>query len=202
MAERIYLIRHGETDSNAARIVQTPETPLSERGREQARRVGERLAAVGIDAILSSDLERAHETARAIAAATGKEIELDASLQERNFGDLRGTPYTELREDIFAHDFTPPGGENGTVFDARVAQAWERVLQQAEATDGILAVVSHGLVLRGLAEHCLDTGGHEPDSDWANTCVTIVTPTPPYPVERLACTEHLEGTSGAPGGIA
>lgn len=202
MAERIYLIRHGETPSNAARVVQTPETPLSERGREQAQRLGLRMAAARPDAILASDLMRARETAEAVAAATHAPITLDASLQERNFGDMRGTPYSELREDIFAWDFTPPAGESGAMFDARVAQAWQQVIQQAENTAGILAVVTHGLVLRALAEQFLDTTGITPASDWANTCVTIVAGTAPWPAERLACTEHLEGLLDADGGAA
>ena len=51
----ILLIRHGETPGNAARVVQTPDTPLSERGLEQARRLAVRLAGVRLGRILSSE---------------------------------------------------------------------------------------------------------------------------------------------------
>ena len=61
----IFLIRHGETPGNVARIVQRPDIPLSERGRAQAGRLAHRLATAGITRILSSDLRRA---ARRIAA--------------------------------------------------------------------------------------------------------------------------------------
>src|SRR5512143_2148507 len=67
----IFLVRHGETDANAARVVQTPDVPLSARGREQARALATRLAGEGVAHIVSSDLARADETARTIAAATG-----------------------------------------------------------------------------------------------------------------------------------
>ena len=66
----IYLIRHGETAGNAARIVQMPDTPLNDRGERQARQVAQRMARHGVDAILVSDYERAHATARAVQAAT------------------------------------------------------------------------------------------------------------------------------------
>lgn len=203
MASQIYLIRHGETPSNATRVVQTPETPLSKRGRKQAIALGRRLAQQDVTAILSSDLERAHETARAVAAITGAAISLDATLQERNFGDIRGTPYHDLDVDIFAHDYVPPGGEGGSTFERRVADAWAATREAASRTEGILAVVTHGLVLRVLAEKHLETGHQEPSSEWQNTCVTIVDPAPPFLVDRLGCIAHLdEGGREQAGGVA
>jgi probable phosphoglycerate mutase len=165
----IYLIRHGETAYNAGRILQTPEVPLSERGAEQARRLSARLAGAGIARILSSDLERALATARALAGATGAPVHLDALLQERNFGELRGRPYRELGFDPFAPDYVPPGGESVSVFEARVARAWERIRAHAAEAGGPLAVVTHGLV-----------------------CLTTIDG-PPWTVRLLACTAHLAG---------
>src|SRR5688572_18406345 len=100
----IFVVRHGETELNAARIIQMPTTPLSERGRGQAKRLGHRLAPVGITRILTSDFLRAIETAEAIAARTDAPIVVDPLLRERNFGDIRGTPYNELGRDPFAPD--------------------------------------------------------------------------------------------------
>ena len=105
----ILLIRHGETDSNAARIVQTPDIPLSARGIAQAERLAQRLAGLGVSRILSSDLTRAVMTAERLRAATGAPIAFDAGLQERNFGDVRGRAYAELGVDILAPDYEPPG---------------------------------------------------------------------------------------------
>ncbi|MFP8874056.1 MAG: histidine phosphatase family protein, partial [Myxococcota bacterium] len=149
----IYLIRHGETDLNAARVLQMPETPLSTRGREQARRLAEHLRDAGIVHVLASDYARAEQTARPLERATGATLELDALLQERNFGHLRGTAYADLSEDLFAPNFAPPGGETEEVFGDRVAKAWKRVTEVAARVPGHLAVVTHGLVCRGIVLH-------------------------------------------------
>ena len=67
----IYLIRHGETVGNAARIVQRPDSPLSPRGLEQAERLARRLASAGIGRIVSSDRVRALATAERLQRVTG-----------------------------------------------------------------------------------------------------------------------------------
>jgi 2,3-bisphosphoglycerate-dependent phosphoglycerate mutase len=196
MATGILLIRHGETGSNAARIVQTPDTPLSPRGRDQTRRLALRLAAEGgLTRLVSSDLARAHETAMAISAATGLPVELEPLLQERNFGTFRGTPYAELRVDLFAAEFEPPEGEDGAAFGRRVDRAWARVCELAAATPGRIAIVTHGLVCDELARRHLACGEHSAPAAWGNTCVTVVEGAPPWRVQRLACTAHLDDDS-------
>src|SRR5262245_63847426 len=97
----LYLVRHGETRENAARIVQLPDVPLSRDGLAQAQQVARRLAGLRITRVLSSDLERAVMTARVIAEVTGAALTLELLLRERDFGDVRGTPYAELPADIF-----------------------------------------------------------------------------------------------------
>jgi probable phosphoglycerate mutase len=204
----IYLIRHGETDGNRARIVQVPETPLSERGREQARRLGARLAGLGIARLVASDLARAHETAQAVSALTRVDVEPEPLLQERNFGDIRGTPYAELAESPFGPAYAPPGGETWADFHARVDAAWDRVRAAAEATEGNLAVVTHGLVLHSLAvRHLVLPAGvvRAPDDGpplaFGNTALSIVDKVAPFRISLFACTAHLgevgpEGVSG------
>jgi len=157
----IYLIRHGETLGNRNRIVQIPETPLSDRGLDQAARLGERLRAHPIRHILASDLARADMTARAVSHALGLGVESEPLLQERNFGDLRGTPYDELEEDLFGPDFAPPGGEAWEEFHERVDRAWQRICALAPGLDGHLAVVTHGLVLHSLFQRHLALPGEE-----------------------------------------
>ena len=132
---RILLIRHGETAGNAARIVQKPDIPLSPRGEAQAAALARRLAGEGVAQILSSDLARAAATAERLRAATGAPLGFDPLLQERNFGDVRGTPYDALGFDLFAPDYAPPNGETWEVFHARVDRAWERVRALSAATD-------------------------------------------------------------------
>jgi len=187
----IFLIRHGETASNAARIVQTPETPLSEHGLAQAERLARRLAGEGIAEILSSDLPRARMTAERIAAATAAPIAFDAGLQERNFGDLRGRPYAALGIDLFASDYAPPNGESWDAFHARVDATWPRVLDVAAAARGHLAVITHGLVCRAVAERVLRLDRAALDTPWRNTSVTIIDG-PPWRARLLNCTAHLD----------
>lgn len=199
----IYLVRHGETPGNAARVFQTPDVPLSARGEEQARRLARRLANAGVARILSSDFARAAGTAEALRVATGAPLGFEPLLQERSFGDLRGRPYAELDFDPFAPNYTPPAGESWEAFHARVDGAWERVRSTALETGGHLAVVTHGLVCFSLvSRHAERDQADTPLLGFANTSLTIIGQTPPHPVELLACTDHLGEEDAAPGGLA
>lgn len=197
----IYILRHGQTPGNAARVLQTPDVPLSLQGREQARRAAGRIAAAGVARILSSDFTRAAETALLLREATGAPLEFEPLLQERNLGELRGRAYAELDFDVFAPDYQPPGGESWEVFHQRVERAWERVLACAATTEGDLAVVTHGLVCRSLATHQLELPEDAPlEHGFANTSLTLVEAQPPYPVRIFNCTAHLDDEVG--GGVA
>jgi 2,3-bisphosphoglycerate-dependent phosphoglycerate mutase len=194
----IFLIRHGETAGNAARILQYPDIPLSPRGRAQAERLGRRLANAGIAGILSSDMARAAMTAEQVARATGLPITFEPLLHERNFGDIRGKAYADLDFDPFDLGYAPPNGESWEVFHARVDRAWVRVREVASATDGHLAVVTHGLVCRSLASRYLALGDTliVPER-WENTSVTIIDGQAPWRVELLNCCVHLEDLPAA-----
>jgi broad specificity phosphatase PhoE len=193
VSPHLFLIRHGETVGNASRIVQRPDSPLSPRGVAQAERLARRLAAEGVARIVSSDLARALTTAETVRRATGAPLVLDPLLHERNFGDLRGTPYADLGFDMFAEGYAPPNGESWPVFHARVDRAWARVQALAAETDGPLAVVTHGLVCRSLAaRHLRLPEGCEAPERWENTSLTIVGCPAPWPVRLLNCVAHLE----------
>jgi 2,3-bisphosphoglycerate-dependent phosphoglycerate mutase len=197
----ILLIRHGETDSNAARIVQTPDVPLSARGIAQAERLAQRLAGEGVAAILCSDLRRAIMTAERVQAATGAPLMRDAGLQERNYGDIRGRTYASLGVDILAPEYAPPGGERWGDFHARVDAAWERIAAAAAATAGNLAVITHGLVCYSLAlRHLQLPRDHRAAGGWNNASLTIIEARPPWVVRALNCTSHLD--EAAPGNAA
>ncbi len=196
---RLFLIRHGETVGNASRTVQLPDDPLSPRGVAQAERLARRLAAEGIAHILSSDFARARTTAEHLQRATGAPLTFEPLLQERNFGDLRGTPYADLGFDMFEPDYAPPNGESWPVFHTRVDQAWARVQALAAATGGRLAVVTHGLVCRSLAaNHLILPDGEIAPERWENTSLTIVDWPAPWRVRLLNCVTHLEGLDAAP----
>ena len=189
----ILLIRHGETALNVARTLQPLETPLSERGRAQARALAARLAGAGIVAILSSDQPRALQTAQAIAAATGLPVETSELLRERNFGDLRGLPYDTLGFDPLTREDAPANGESGAMFRDRVAAAFAHALARRRTLNGPLAVVTHGLVIGQLAARHLrlaDMAALPPS--WANTSLTVVGAEPPHSVELLNCCAHLD----------
>ncbi len=199
----IYLIRHGETELNARRVVQVPETPLSARGIEQAGRLAARIAEAGIRAILASDYIRAAMTAERIAQVTGLPIAHEPLLRERHFGDLRGVAYDELEArgiEPFHEDYAPPAGETWDAFHARVDRAWEAVGRAAAAGEGDLAVVTHGLVCHSIVRRHL---GERPDPNAAlafpNTSVTEIAG-PPWRARVVGCDAHLDEPRGEGGG--
>jgi probable phosphoglycerate mutase len=193
----ILLVRHGETAGNAARVVQRPEVPLNERGIRQAAQLAERLLGLGFAHVLCSDLLRARMTAEPLRARAGVAIEDTPLLQERNFGDLRGTPYAELDFDPFAPDYVPPHGESVEAFHRRVAQAFALVVERRRGLSGSLVVITHGLVCRAiLANHA--RAEVLPDH-FANTSLTILEPDPPFAARLVNGTQHL---SQGPDGMA
>ena len=196
---RLFLIRHGETEGNALRIVQHPHVPLSPRGLVQAERLARRLAAEGIARIVASDYARAVTTAEHLQRATGAPLVIEPLLRERNFGDLRGRPYAELGFDMFEPDYAPPNGETWPMFHERVDRAWAKVQELAAATsDGSLAVVTHGLVCRSLAARHLILGdGVVAPERWENASLTIVDWPAPWRVRLLNCVTHLDGLDAA-----
>src|SRR5580693_6169548 len=170
----IVLVRHGETDGNAARVLQRPDVPLNERGMGQADRLARRLCARGFVAILCSDLVRARMTADPLAAGSGIAIEESPLLQERNFGDLRGMAYAALAEDPFGPDVAPPNGEDWPTFHARVADAFAFIVSRRRSTNGALVVITHGLVCRAVVErHTQVADGAVVPERFDNTSVTV-----------------------------
>ncbi|MEE3332093.1 MAG: histidine phosphatase family protein [Myxococcota bacterium] len=199
------MIRHGETPSNAARIFQTPETPLSDRGVAQAECLAARLRHHPVGLVLASDLERAHQTARIVVTECGAPLELEPLLHERNFGDLRGTAYADVQGDPFGADFAPPAGETWAQFHERVDRAWDAVLAVAQRCDGDLVVVTHGLVCGALLDRKLAAGSatQYPEMGthaFANTSITIASGSAPWTLERVGCIEHLSELEPTPEG--
>jgi len=120
-------------------------------------------------------------------------VSFDPLLQERNFGDIRGTAYDDLGFELFAPDYAPPNGETWDVFHARVDRAWARVQALAAATSGALAVVTHGLVCRSLAARHLTLADDAAVPErWENSSLTIVEGGAPWRVRLLNCIAHLD----------
>ena len=98
----LLLVRHGETDWNAAgRLQGHTDRPLNDYGRSQAEALAETLAADEIDAVYSSDLARARETADIVAARLGLPVAVHADLREKNWGNWEGlTPAERERVEL------------------------------------------------------------------------------------------------------
>src|SRR5687767_15916178 len=93
---RLYIFRHGETDWNLARRIQGhTDIALNERGRDQARDLANRLERYPIQAILSSDLARARETAEIVARRSDVPVFVDERLREASLGDAEGLTVDE-----------------------------------------------------------------------------------------------------------
>jgi probable phosphoglycerate mutase len=188
----ILVVRHGETDGNALRILQRADVPLNARGISQAEQLARRLSGERFVHILCSDLLRAQMTAAPIASLTGIAIEETPLLQERNFGDLRGTPYADLAEDPFGPDYAPPNGEDWPAFHARVAEAFAFIVDRRRGVNGTLVVVTHGFVVRALVErHALLPAGVVSPEKFDNTGVTVLHEDAPHGISLLNCTRHL-----------
>ena len=83
---RVYFVRHGETNLNAARTLQPADSELSAKGEEQAKFLAKRVSQLPIDVIISSPMKRAQQTAGIINAALQKQIIYSELLQERARG--------------------------------------------------------------------------------------------------------------------
>lgn len=155
---RLLLARHGQTEANARQIFQGQGGgPLDAKGREQAALLGRRLVATKLDAIVSSDLARAEETARIVAEALSLTPTVDPSLREIDVGAWSGCSIDEVKErfaDEYAAwhagiDVRRGGGETYAELAARMRRAVDRI---ARAHPGrAVLVVSHGAALRALA---------------------------------------------------
>ena len=196
----ILLIRHGETDGNAARIVQVPETPLNARGLAQAARLAERLTGRAVRQIVASDYARAAMTAEAVSGVTGVPVTLRPGLRERNFGDHRGRRFDDFDFDIFAPDHEPPNGESVPAFHARVATEWQSVCALADGMEGDLAVVSHAMWNRSVVETLLGITTREDGSPirWPNTSLSVFEG-PPWQATLVANADHLDDSGVADG---
>lgn len=156
----LYLVRHGETDWNAARRIQgRTDIPLNDAGREQARQAAELLARRSWDAVYASPLSRAHETASIIAQRVGVGDVTDVDeLVERDYGEAEGMSFEQI-EALYPEGVRAPGQETREQVASRVVPA---LLALAERHPGErLVVVSHGGAIRSVLQTA-DPGTQHP----------------------------------------
>jgi len=147
----ILLARHGETDWNrTGRFQGHADPPLNDAGRAQARELADRLRDTPFDAVYTSDLRRAHETAEIVAASHGVPVVADPGLREVDIGSWSGLTRAEVEQrfpDAEHHD-----GESRADHLARVLATVERIARAHP--DARILIVSHGGSLRALRRHC------------------------------------------------
>ncbi len=151
----IVVVRHGETAWNQeARMQGHLDSPLNAAGIEQAEAVAVRLAAERFAALYSSDLGRAYETARRIAARTGHRVVADARLRERHLGVLQGLTRADAQRelpDVYegyrsgGPEYVIPSGESAAQTSARVLAALAEIGGRHAGERAV--VVAHGGVL-------------------------------------------------------
>ena len=167
-ATNIVLIRHGETAWNAERRLQGHiDIALNTEGRRQAGALAAALAGEHFDAIVASDLQRALQTAEALAAARGMPVQIDPALRERCFGGFEGLLYAEI-EQRFPVEFAawqardvdavmPHGARNAETFRQFYQRSVGAILHWAESHPGqSIALVAHGGVLECAYRAALD----------------------------------------------
>jgi len=158
-----YLVRHGETEWNAkGRICGRTDVPLSEAGRQQAKRLAERLKSIPFQALYSSPLKRALETARLIAEPLGLQPILDDRLLELDYGLWEGKTLAQIMDDhpktfraweADPAQIAPPGGETGLAAQRRIVSFLDALAARCPA--GQVLVTFHKTVCRLAICHAL-----------------------------------------------
>ncbi len=145
----LYLVRHGETEWNAARRIQgSTDIPLNETGRRQAARTADLLARRRFDAVLSSPLSRAAETADIIAARLGvDEPQRVAAMVERRYGAAEGLDYRTI-DALYPPGTSVPGRESREAVARRVMPALLEIARDRAGQR--VCVVTHGGVIRSV----------------------------------------------------
>lgn len=162
---KLIIVRHGEVAGNVAEkkaFVGWGDIPLTERGLRQAQAVGEYLQNETIDAVYSSDLQRARITAENIAAPHNLTVQADPDLREVNYGDWEGLSEAELLERYSEQwqarqgdpwNVAAVGGENHAQMWARFSPKWNALLERHKGQTAVL--VGHNGLIRILLCHLL-----------------------------------------------
>jgi probable phosphoglycerate mutase len=157
---QVLLIRHGQTDWNASHRWQGHEpTHLNKQGHAEARRLADHLKDFPIDAVYSSDLPRAYETAKPLVVQHSLTLVKDERLREIDVGIFQGLtsdvmkiryPTEYDRWQGSDDDYAPPNGESRNQLKARAAAAFDDITAKSF---GSIAIVTHGGTIRLLLQH-------------------------------------------------
>lgn len=154
----IYLVRHGESENNAAGSYNTPDTKLSERGRQQAEEIAARCAQLQIDAIIASPMTRAKDTADIVGARIRKSVEVSDLFMERRLatslqGRSRKDPaITEILREMNDNLSDPTYRyEDGESFEDLMKRALACLSFLEERPEESIVVVTHGFFMHIIA---------------------------------------------------
>lgn len=186
---KIIFVRHGESEANQKGLIQGDnlDTPLTELGKEQAKKVAERLKNEEIEAIYSSHHKRAFETAQEIAKHHRIEIIQDPRIKERHSGTFEGTT---KREEAHQHYIKAIFKENQTPEDVSLpeGESFREMLERTKSFinslehEGTIIVTTHGGVIRAFLYHIHEPKGihkarqfmKKDQANLENTSLTII----------------------------
>lgn len=153
----IYFVRHGQSIDNASPVFQSVNSPLSEKGKQQAENIAERLSHIDFDTLIASPVQRAKETAETVAHKTNKEIIFSDLFVERiKPTEIDGKPWTdeaatkvwrEWEETLITPGLKVSDGEN---YDDIITRADEALIYLEKRSESKVAVVTHGYFLRTI----------------------------------------------------
>lgn len=158
----VYFVRHGQSEDNVAPVFQSPNSPLNEKGRKQAKRIAERVSKLHFGALIASPFERAKQTAEAISRVTGRNAEYSDLFVERVKPTyINGKPYTDEGANKLWREWQKslytPGtrAEDGENFDDLLTRADEALAFLNDRAEQSLVVVTHGYFLRTIVARVL-----------------------------------------------
>jgi probable phosphomutase (TIGR03848 family) len=156
----LVLVRHATNDWVRKGLLAgwTPGVHLNEEGRAQAQALGERLSSSHLDAVYSSPLERALETANAVAAPHGLDVQITEGIGEVRYGEWNGRPLRELAKkslwrsvQIYPSGTRFPDGESIGEMQARVVASLDAI--RADHPRGIAVAVAHADVIKAAVAY-------------------------------------------------
>lgn len=166
----LYLVRHGQTEWNLERRLQGQlDSPLTEIGQVEAKKVGQRLAGLGVNRLVGSDLGRTQQTAKRVSEALSETLgsapmyETNEGFRERNLGRLQGRRVLELTADEAEEydacrfgdpEYRPQGGEARLQLAARGMASLTSLVAQLDSGQSA-AVISHGGLLGAVLGNIL-----------------------------------------------
>lgn len=204
---KIYFIRHGETVWNTLKIFQgSSNSPLTEKGREQAKKLGEKLKDTEFSNFYSSPLGRTIETSKLIIGDRDIKIEFIDEFKEISVGRMEGAPREEFEREFPGqfHNFffnpkdydpAPYGGESFPQLIERVERGLKKITENHKKND-VVVVITHGMTLKAIFKVIKNISLEELGEVAVpkNTSLSIVDYTDgKYSIDLFSDVSHLEG---------